>query len=322
MMRSNWLTCASLAILAAPLWPQSGGFDKPTGGLVYSRGSRALRPLVGIPGSSYLGAAVLNDVSEAWVAPGGKWAFVTTQDHSALVRGLLEGTPTESATGSVMEGVDMVVWNNGASFAALYSSSTARLQRVRLTGAEVSVENPIDLSAWGTPDTLAIDGAGRIALGIAGAGIYLVDGDQSPNLLMSMARPAAAAFSDTGRLYAVDRETRRIVEFGADGSPSDFATVETAGGVDFEPAGLAISGSGNYLMMADRGIQSLRVWETATRTPADSIRLDFAPRGIERLSAGAIFLLNRPNGTEWLLVLDAADMPRVYFVPAGEESAQ
>src|SRR5262245_18145689 len=78
------LTCASLAFLAASANAQQGGFHTPTTCFVYSQGSRSIRPLVGIPGAAYPGPAVLNDVNGAWIAPGGKWAFVTRADHPAF----------------------------------------------------------------------------------------------------------------------------------------------------------------------------------------------------------------------------------------------
>ena len=37
----------------------------------------------------------------------------------------------------------------------------------------------------------------------------------------------------------------------------------------------------------------MRVYETATRTLVDTLPLDFAPAHMQRLSTGAIFLLNR-----------------------------
>jgi hypothetical protein len=43
---------------------------------------------------------------------------------------------------------------------------------------------------------------------------------------------------------------------------------------------------------------------------------------MQRLSAGATFLLSRPGSKDWMLVLDATDIPHVYFVPAGEEEAR
>jgi hypothetical protein len=288
---------------------------------VYSPGSRTVRPLLGIPGATHIGSAVLNNVNAAWIAPGGKWAFVTTATHTALVRGLSDAAPAECTAEGTIEAVDSVAWSRDASFAVLYSSSARRLQRIRLADGHVQADPPVDLTPWGEPTTLAIHPSGQqIAFGVTGAGIYAIDGGQSPALLVGMARPAAAAFSDTGRLYAVDMETRRIVEFGADLSPSEFAVVESVDGAEFEPVGLAVSGDGKHLIVADKGTRTVRIYETAARTLADTIRLDLAPAHIQRLSTGATFLLNRVAAKEWLLVLDATATPQVYFVPAGEEA--
>ena len=193
----------------------------------------------------------------------------------------------------------------------------------RLEGDRISVDHPIDLAPWGVPTALAIDPSGRqVAVGIAGAGVYIIDGTQSPALLVSISRPTAVAFSDAGRLYAVDAETRRIVEFGADWSPLEFAVAEAVDGADFEPVGLAVAGTGTYLMVVDRGTRSVIVYETATRRLANTIKLDLAPAQMQPLSTRATFLLGQPLRKEWLLVLDATDAPRVYFVPAAEEEAQ
>jgi DNA-binding beta-propeller fold protein YncE len=316
---TNYKICAFVALLAASAGAQPGRFDLPAAGFVYSRGARAVRPLLGVPGATHLGAAVLQDVDAAWISPGGKFAFVTTPDGAGFLRGL-SGPLT--AAGAI-DAVDRVVWNRDASLALLYSSSSGRLQRVRFTDDNIIAEDPIDLTALGAPTALAIDAAGRrIAFGIAGAGVYVIDGGQSPALLSGMTRPATAAFGDNGALYAVDADTRRIVQFAAeDASPSDFAVADAIEGAEFDPVGVAVSASGNFLMLADRGARNLRVYDIAARTAVNNIPLDFAPAHIQRLS-GATFLLNRPRNNEWLLVLDAADAPRVWFVPAGTEDAQ
>jgi hypothetical protein len=239
------------------------------------------------------------------------------------MRDLSGAAPVAAIAKGTIDDVDRMAWNRDASFAVLYSSSGARLQRVRFAADQVSVDDPVDLRLWGAVTTLAIDPSGRqIAFGIAGSGIYVMDGTQSPALLVSMTRPAAAAFSDTGRLYAVDAETRRIVAFGSDLSPAEFTIADPADGVEFEPVGLAVSTTGSYLMVADRGTRTVRVYETATRTLANTLPLDFDPVHMQRLSIGATYLLNQAQGKDWLLVLDATDKPRVYFVPAGEEEAQ
>lgn len=322
-MMTHRLTCAFLVLLAGPAGAQTGAFYVPRAGFVYQSSSRTLRPLLGIPGATYMSAPVLSDINAASVAPGGKWAFVTTATRSTFISDLSEAAPVESDSNGIIDAVDRVAWSPDASFALLYSSSSARLQRVRLTGAHVSVDESIDLASLGTLSTIAISPSGRqIAFGIAGAGLYAIDGQQAATLLVSMTSPAAATFSDTGRLYAVDAETRRIVEFGADLSAADFAIADAFDGAQFEPVGLALSAAGRYLMLTDKGTRTVRVYATATRTLADILRLDLEPVCMERLSANATFILNRAHEKDWLLVLDATDQPRVYFVPATEEEAR
>ena len=62
------------------------------------------------------------------------------------------------------------------------------------------------------------------------------------------------------------------------------------------------------------------MFETNSRSLANTIPLNFAPSRFEALSAAPAFLLNGNDPNEWLLVLDASQIPAVYFVPAsGEE---
>jgi len=220
--------------------------------------------------------------------------------------------------------VDRVVWNRDASAAILYSSSGRRSQRVRLTaGGQVSIDDPVDLSALGNPTMFAIDpSGGRVAFGIAGDGVYVIDGAKPPFLVASLAQPASVTFSDSGRLYAVDTETKRIVEFDGDWNLLEFAVTDAVEGSQFEPVGLVVSAAGKHLMVIDRGTRTVRVFEIATKILIDTLQLDLAPGHVQRLSTNGSFLLNRIHGKDWLLVLDATDIPRVYFVPAGEEETR
>jgi len=274
---------------------------------------------MGIRGSSYIGSPVLSDIDSASIAPDGKWIFVTREGRPLFVRGLSDPAPADG----LIDAVDLVGWSSDASFAVLYSSSAGLLQRVRLTADQVAPEKPADINPWGAVTALAIDPSGRrIAFGVAGSGIHLVEDSKSPYRVLSMPSPAAVAFADNGRFYAVDGSTGLIAEFAPDLSPSEFAVVETAGGSGaWEPVGLAVSANGARLIVADRGSRTVLIYETATRTLMNTIGLDHAPSGIDRLSSSS-YLLNRPRGKEWLLVLDATDTPAVYFVPAAEENSR
>jgi hypothetical protein len=262
----------------------------------------------------------MDQVDSASIAPGGKWAWIGKGGHSSLMRGLSDLAPVESSPDGLIDAVDRVLWNRDGSYAVLYSSSGNRLQRVRFSDSVATAETAVDLSPWGQASTLAIDPSGRkIAFGVAGSGLYLFEAGQSPALLSSMARPAATAFDSTGqRLYAVDLDQQQIVQFDSGSSAVQFASLAQTD-APVTPVGLAVSGDGRYLMLADGTAQAVRVYDTASQSLSNTIPLDFTPSRFEALSP-ATFLLNGDNSNEWLLVLDGRQLPAISFVPAIQEA--
>lgn len=323
---SHWfIIYVPIALLALPAGlanAQPASVQGPIAGFVFSGASKTVRPLLGIPGATHVDPPILNQVDSASIAPGGNWAFITRAGHTAFVRGLSDLAPTESSVDGLIDGVDRVVWSRNGSFALLYSSSGSRLQRVQLSGSEPRVDAPVDLSPWGQVTTLAIDPAGQqIAAGFAASGLYLFTPGQSPALLSPMVQPTAAAFADTGQsLFAIDLDTQRIIQFQSGSGISEFVSLVRPDGPALNPAGLAVSGNGRYLLLVDSSTRSVFIYEISSRSLANTISLDFAPSRFEPLSAGPVFLLNGDDLKEWLLVLDASQIPVVYFVPAnGEE---
>jgi len=320
---SRWFIYASLAsliLLAGPANPQSPTFNGPVAGFVFSRSSQTVRPMLGIPGATYIASPLLSEVDWASVAPGGKWAFIDKAGRNVFLHGLSDAAPVESSTDGLIQAIDRVAWSRDGSFALIYSSSGGQLQRVRLSDTNVVADAALDLSPWGLAKTLAIDPTGQqIAVGIVGSGLYLFNTGQSPALLSSMANPVAAAFDDTGlRLYAADLDQQQIVAFDSGSGPLPFASLAQPDSV-LNPVGLAVSGGGRYLLLADSATRAVLVYDTASQNLANTIPLDFAPSRLEALSAGPTFLLNGDNSSEWLLVLDARQIPTVYFVPVPKE---
>jgi hypothetical protein len=260
----------------------------------------------------------LSEVDSASISPGGEWAWITKAGRSAFVRGL-PALAAESTPGGLIDGIDGVAWTRDGTFALLRSSSGRQLQRVRFSPGGALADAPIDFSPSGRITTMAIDPLGRqIAVGVAGVGLYLFDADHSPALLSPM-EPAAATFDNSGRrLYAVDLGTQRILEFDSGSGPVEFASLADSSTPPLNPAGLAVSGNERYLALADSAARVVRVYETASRSLVNTIPLDFAPARLEPLSPAPVFLLNSASGSEWLL-LDAREVPVVYFVPASRE---
>ena len=305
----------ALAIPALTANAQPGTFQAPVTGFVFSPISHTLRPIAGVRGASHLGKAVLDEVDWASPAPGGRVAVTGRSGRTEVVEGLSGSGPSAavSPAGPLIDLVDRIAWSRDGRFAAIYSSSGGLLQRLRLGGAEVGASAPADCFPLGRVTALAIDRGGRIAAGFAGSGLYLIEEGQSPTPISSR-QTAAIAFDDAGRLYAIDLETRRILEFGDATGPAEVASLEDPGDAD-----LAVSANGRYLLVTGQSPPAVRVYDIHERSLVNTIPLDFAPSRLERLSADGLFLLNGDRRGEWLLVLDAADVPAVYFVPAASE---
>jgi hypothetical protein len=324
---SRWFISASIAILsclARPAAAQSAGFHGPISGFAYIHGSQTIHPLLGIPGAARMGVPIIRDIDFASVGPNNDWALIVRAGQSSLIRGLADLAPVTSSVSGLIDAVDRVVWSRDGSFAILYSSSGNLLQRIQLSATGASPDPPMDLSPWGTVTALTIDPAGRqIAFGVAGSGLYVFTAGQSPALLSSMAQPAVAAFDGTGqRLYAVDLAQQQICQFDSGSNALAFAPLSPPNAPAVTPIGLAVSGDGRYLLLADAAAQAVRVYDTASARVATTIPLDFPPSRFEALSPAPTFLLNGDNRNEWLMLLDAGQLPGLSFVPAKREEVQ
>ncbi len=290
----------------------------PIPGLVFSSGS--IRPLLGIPGSASPGPALLTGLRWASIAPGGHWALISRSGRPAAACHFSDAGCSESSPADLLAAIDSAVWSSDGAYALLRSSMSNQVQRLRFSESEASADAPVSLSGWGEVTAMAIDRSGdQMAIGVSGmnAGLYLLKPGQSPELLASMARPAAAAFDATGKaLFAVDLEAQRILEFDSGAGPVEFAPLSSSDELTPDPVGLAVSGNGRYLLVADAANRAIRVYDRDLRSLANTLPLDFAPSRMDALSSGPTFLLNGSRANEWLMLLDAADIPRVYFVPA------
>lgn len=322
--RFSYVSLFLLSWTGESLVAQASDFHGPVAGFVYSHASRTIRPLLGVAGAAQVGSPVLDNVDFASVAPGGKWALIAKDGRTELWKGLADLSPMPSPADGLIDAVDRVVWNTGGSVAILYSSTANQLQRVRLTDQGATADFPLDVSHWGTLSALTIDAAGRqIAFGAAGSGIYLWQAGQSPVPLLSMTQPAAAAFDATGRrLYAVDLDQQQISEFDSGGSVVAFASLARPDAPAVAAAGLAVSGDGRYLMLADGAAQAVQIYNTDSGSLTNTIPLSFVPSRFETLSAAPTFLLNGDRSNEWLLILDGGRTPGISFVPAGQEVVQ
>ena len=75
-MASRILLAVTALLMAGAAAGQMASLKGPISGIVYDAPSRSVRPVMGFPGSSYLGKAIVNDVQMASISPDGESALV------------------------------------------------------------------------------------------------------------------------------------------------------------------------------------------------------------------------------------------------------
>ena len=336
----------ALWLLATCLVAQSD-LRGPLGGFVYDGARQAIRPLLGVPGASYLGEAVVASLDSAWIAPDGKQAVAAARGRLWLIRGLDTGEVrwTELERGTA----DRAAWAEDAGAVALYSKEGGWLRvwsdlgaggegaavrpsvRGRQTiGRRDGAPGPRltrlgNLSSLGgTVAAMAVNERREVVVGMespASGGIYLARGEQAPRLIARLGAPGGIAL-DGNRLFVTDRARDEVLEVRDYRDGADVSLFADAGRGMRDPVAVALSKDGATLIVASGAERRLDLVDIATRAPAARIDLDFEPTRLERLGVGAVFLLNsRGAPTETLQVLAAGRRPAVYFVPAGPATA-
>ncbi len=308
-----------LAICAANLLAQVASLSGPISGRVFDRSSRSLRPIIGIPGASYLGDPLVDGLDWAAVAPDGSRALALREGNLYSVR-LLDSSPAWTAIEGALASPERVAWSGDASVAAL-SSSESQLQFLRSL-SEGPVAGPrIDLP--GHVSALALDRAGNYALvgieGDQGGGLYLVSSEGSLRLLMPLGRPSGIAMAGNDRdVFVADRASSQIWELQSfREAPTPLLFADEGSGLT-DAVGLALSRDEKLLFVASQSAKTLDAYALETRSLASRSSLDYEPSLLEPLSGPALFLLKSVGqDNEPLLVLDTSREPTVYFVPVG-----
>lgn len=291
----------------------------PMSGFVYDGTVRGLRPVHGVPGAAFLGTRVGPEMGFAQVSPDGRMALGVAEGVLLRITSLETFNPVEIPLAGAIAAVDRIAWSPDSSAAVVYSKESHRLQRLSGLDGAPTAHEPLELAPWGELlTTLAADDrAERIALGIEGAGLFLIAADRTPLTIASLDRADSAVFAG-GVLYAADRSARKIVEVrNLSGSPEALLFADENSGVE-DPSGLGVAGA--LLVVATPSARALDLFDIGERRSVERILVDTVPTGIETL--GRILLFARPERAGepfWVLdtILDASQHPRAYFVPAG-----
>jgi hypothetical protein len=285
----------------------------PVSGTVFDRNSAALRPMLGVPGASYLGPGLVAGITVAAVSPDGSCALTVSEGRLQWVSGLREMAPASMPVDGALEGVDRLAWSPDGAFAAVYSSRSGQVQVLRDASRAPAAGPAIDVAPGIM--ALAVSASGDLLAGAEG-GVYLVAAGSAPRLLAAATRPASmvtrgsavyVADSGAGSVLLVENfATAAAASVFADGVPS--------------PVGVEISADGRRLFVASREGKFVGAWDLASRSSAGRVELECTPTELSAFGGRDIWLLNSDSGgPDPLYVATGGVEPAAWFVPAGRE---
>ena len=296
------LVFAAAAVLSADM----ATVRLPLTGFLYDASSRSLRPVLGVPGSAYVGEAVAADVDAAWPSPGKDAALVLRQDHAVLLRGLRALQPEQHGE-RLLAHATLAAWDAAGAVAALYSSTDRSLQRLRVTERDVEVQPVEALGGIAEVRALAANAAGEVAAATE-EGIYLLRAGATPQLLTDAAA-TLLAFGNDHLVYALSAGSVLEIRVG-DGAVQPFVA-------DRQITAFGISQKDKHIWTVDE--RNRAVAFDFSGTVVAELHLDRTPSEFTLLDNGAaVFLLHGiEQGRQPVLVLNATQTdPATFFVPA------
>jgi hypothetical protein len=313
--------------LSPAAWAQPGAVSGPTAGLVFDAASRAVRPILGVPGASLLGDPVIasDGLTEARISPRQDSALLITRDGAGFVR-IDGGSATPLACEGLFAAPERVVYSPSGDAAALYAAGRVQLVSGLPGAPKITGELKLLIAQRGGSRfnrrsgareiaSFAVSDDGRFILA-AGQGAIQVLGAGGENFtLIPSAAGASVAFAPGGHDAAVaDPANLGVLWFGdVAGGAAQRRLAEPAAEAA-AAAGLAFSSDGRKVYVASgRQVTAFDL----TAGGQSSIACDFQPSGLYPM--GGFFRLNEPGAAPlWLLDARTSE-PHVFFVPVRSE---
>src|SRR5208283_2162267 len=292
--------------------------SSPVAGYVFD--GAALRPIAGVPGGATLGGALSLGLtaSAAVISPQLDSALVTASDRSLHLFRLSGQSVTEVAWNGVPRGAALVVYSPSGTAAAIYATGRVQVvsglpnSPVPAFAAEVGLlpARPASQSASAAPEAVAVSDDAAWLLVASEGHLRLLGASGSSSLLLDGVREVGVAFASGGHAAAVLNGQGPWLDVFPDVSAAPAQRIAALGLA--EPAGLAYSPDGKFVVAAARAGEPVTVFDLAAGA-ATTLNCNCAPTGVSRM--GRFFRLTEAGaGPVWLV--DANTSPaRIAFVP-------
>ena len=318
-MNPRTLSAMLLAISAVPLCGQPGQVGGPAVGFVFDAAAGALRPILGIPGASTLGAPLDAGFALSWASVAPRQDSATAIDTNGTLHLLRLGSGVaEVRCGACPSTADAAVFSPSGTAVALYSAGRVQivtgLPDAPAGGASFEVVAPSRgaRTAAGPPGlALSDDGAWLLVSTPASADLFAASG--GPRQLLRTGGYPLGAFAARSHDAAVADPIRGALTVIRD---VEGASVEQPLTGMRSARALAFSSDGSRLLLAIPAERSVAVVDIASGA-LKMAECDCTPSGLTAM--GKVVRLNETGaGPLWLLDAGPAADPRVLFVPAAQ----
>lgn len=309
-MRAVWM---ALLFAATGAGQQTGTLAGPVLGMVFQNGTGAIRPLLGISGSSRLGAALDSGPALAQAAAAGTFALAVEADNGAA---LLITAGGRSPLAGVPAGANRVVLSPSGTAAAFYfnQSQTAYI----LSGLPGSPNVAGQVVTGSQPTVLALSDDASTLLTVEQSGR-----DRMSLVSYTGGQAATLWFGPHIRdvQFNPGSQTALMVEPDAVAMVSNASGAQVIAGAQDGLAGVmaaAVSGDGTKVFIA---MQSGQVMVRDLQSKAQTlISCACQPTTLARLRGNAVFRLNEIGAGAPLWLLDSdGSAPRILFVASSQQ---
>ena len=346
-MRIHHWFCSGL-LLVTGATAATVTLEGPRLGMLFDPQTRALHPILGIPGSAVVGRALELGITveKAAISPGQDFVLVTAGDRREVVmlrtgRGPIAPVAIEGADPAPNE----IILSAGGRAALLYHRALNRLQVITGMPSGPRISAQLYLSAGEAPSAFAVSDDGRVVLAGIGGSLKMITANGEVPVLPGIGKITAIAFGKRSAAPVVDEvrgEVHRTrpgpavpasASFGYVALAADalhdrlFLVRNVTGDVDAEvigtsaegiasPVALAVSRDNGRVFVANAKSGTVAIFDLLRGGRSHSlISCGCSPTGLDRLN-GDVFRLTAPSSRPlWVLEADGRE-PRVVFVPA------
>ena len=301
-------------------------FGTPSVGYVFEPEAQALRPILGTPGATLLGARVElgMNVRRAWVSPRQNYVLADVEGSPEML--LLDpqrGAQSMKALSTIPPGADQVAVSPTGTAIAFYFRNDHRLQVASGLPDSPEVSPAVDLAFLdGGISTLAVSDDGLavlVASADSGMGaVYLIHSEQI-RIIAPVREVRAMTFLNNSMNAVIADVATNQVRLLSDvtGAANTQVLAEESNGIS-HPLALQISADNRRVFVLNSGAQAVTTVDLATGVLTHLPTNGSASR-LLRLS-GDVFQLTDDFRQPMLLLDGGIEEPRIVFTPKAPDS--